>query len=119
MTTIYRWIGLAVLVAVLLGGPAFAASATLTWTDNSTNETGFDIERKTEACTGSGPFTPIATVGMNVTTYKDLTVVEGVTYCYRVDAYNPAGKSPYSNTAGLTIPFTVPVPPTGLGVASP
>ncbi|NIN65163.1 MAG: hypothetical protein GTO63_10775, partial [Anaerolineae bacterium] len=54
------------------------------WTDNSDNETGFNIYRD-----GS----PLETVGANVTSYDDLTAAPGVTYEYCVSAYNDCGES--------------------------
>ena len=111
----FRKFGL-VLIAVLLATPAWAGQNTLTWTDNSTNEANFNIERKAEACTGTAAFAEIATTGFNITTFTDAAVTEGVTYCYRVAASNPAGKSTFSNTASRTVPFTVPAAPSGLGV---
>lgn len=102
---------------LLIPAPAWAASNLLSWTDNSTNEANFNIERKAEACTGTAPFVEIATVGLNVVTFTDAAVTEGVTYCYRVAASNPAGKSAYSNTASRTPPFTIPASPSGLGVS--
>ena len=42
---------------------SFAAQLQLNWADNSTNETGFKIDRKTGT---SGTFAAIATVGANV-----------------------------------------------------
>lgn len=110
-------IGLLTLILLGVGAPAWAGSNILSWTDNSTNETAFDVERKAEACTGILPFAVLASVGANVTTYTDSAVQEGVTYCYRVDASNSAGKSAYSNTASRTVPFTVPAAPSGLGAA--
>ena len=98
-----------------LAAPAWAGSNVLSWTDNSNNELNFNIERKAEACAGALPFAALASVGTNVTTYTDSTVVEGVTYCYRVNASNTAGVSAYSNTASRTVPFTVPAAPSGLG----
>jgi len=106
-----------VVVSVLFATPAWAASNVLTWQDNSNNEANFHVERKAEACAGAAPFAEIATTGANVVTFTDSAVAEGVTYCYRVAASNPAGKSAYSNTASRAVPFTVPVPPSGLGVA--
>ena len=106
-------------VLVMLGAgvaPAFGATNTLTWQDNSGNEANFHIERKAEACTGTGAFAEIATTGANVVTFTDAAVAEGTTYCYRVAASNPAGKSAYSNTAGRTVPFSIPSAPSGLGV---
>jgi PKD repeat protein len=72
--------------------------ATLTWTDNSGNETGFKIERSADGTT----FTEIATVGANVTRYQDSGAPKG--YYYRVRAYNSAGTSGYSNTYQITPP---------------
>lgn len=107
-----------ILLAVLcvLSMPALAAQNVLTWDDMSTNETGFSIERKDVACAAGGAFGEIATVGQDVATYTDANVVGGVTYCYRVAAFNQAGASAYSNEAGKTVPFTVPFAPGNLQV---
>ena len=108
-----------VLLALVLGGPtsAWAASNQLSWSDNSGNEANFHIERKAEACAGAAPFVELATTGANIVTFTDAAVTEGATYCYRVAASNPAGKSAYSNTASRMPPFTVPAAPSGLGVS--
>jgi hypothetical protein len=111
-----RVLVLIALAVLLAATPAGAASNILTWTDNSGNETAFHVERKAEACPGGGAFTEIGTVGANVTTFTDTNAVEGVTYCYRVAASNPAGKSAYSNLASRTVPFSIPAAPSGLGV---
>ncbi|MCX7887833.1 MAG: chitobiase/beta-hexosaminidase C-terminal domain-containing protein, partial [Verrucomicrobiae bacterium] len=68
----------------------------LAWTDNSTNETGFKIEQATSS---SGPWTQVATVGANVTSYSNTGLGCGMLYYYRVRAYNSNGDSAYSNTA--------------------
>jgi len=68
----------------------------LSWADNSNNETGFKIERKTGA---SGTYSQIDTPGANVTSYSDTGLSEAITYYYRVRAYNGAGESDYSNEA--------------------
>jgi len=72
--------------AVRSGG---SARVTLTWVDNSNNETAFVIERSTDAA-----FTaPVRlTVNSNVVTFAD-TVSRGVNYYYRVQAENPFGRS--------------------------
>ena len=111
-----RIIGLALLL-LLVVAPAWAASNVLTWTDNSANEANFHIERKAEACAGTAAFAEIATTGANIRTFTDSAVMEGVTYCYRVAASNPAGKSVYSNPASRAVPFTIPAAPSGLGVS--
>ncbi len=72
----------------------------LTWSDNSTNETGFYIERcKGSTCTN---FARIATVGANVTSFANTGLSKNTTYRYRVQAYNASGVSAYSNIAAAT-----------------
>ena len=85
---------LLVALSVPRGSPAGELSAT--WVDNSNNEAGFMLERRTAT---TEAFTPIAIVGPNVTSYNDSGLVEGEIYCYRVFAFNTAGSSPYSNEA--------------------
>ncbi len=66
----------------------------LTWKDNSTNETGFKIERKTD----SGNFTEIGSTATDLTTFSDKTVELNTNYTYRVYSFNQVGKSiSYSN----------------------
>lgn len=66
----------------------------LTWTDNSTNEKGFKIQRKT----GTGVFADIVSLGANITTYNDTSLTRSTIYTYRVNAFNEAGSSlSYSN----------------------
>jgi titin len=111
-----RRVILAAGILLASAAPTWGAQNVLTWQDNSTNEQNFNIERKAEACAGAAPFTPLTSVGVNVTTFIDLTVSEGVTYCYRVNASNTAGASAWSNTAARTVPFSVPAAPSGLTV---
>jgi hypothetical protein len=78
---------------------AIAGSATqndLDWSDNSNNETGFRIERKTGS---SGSWSEIATVGANVESYSNTGLTAGTGYYYRVRAYNASGNSSYSSEA--------------------
>jgi YD repeat-containing protein len=71
----------------------------LSWSDNSTDETGFLIERKTE---GENTFSQITTVGRDVTSYSDTGLAANTTYYYRITAYNSVGFSPYSNETNAT-----------------
>ena len=76
----------------------------------------FNIERKVEACAGGAAFVPLATVGLDIVTFTDTAVSEGVTYCYRVNASNVSGVSAFSNTADRLVPFTSPPAPSSLVV---
>lgn len=112
-----RLITIIAALAVLALAPAAWASYdyTLTWTDNSDNEAGFKIERRTPSIPGD-TYGEIGQVGANVTTYVD-TVQDGQERCYRVRAFNAAGDSAYTNEAcgipkptdpdGLTITITI------------
>ncbi|MFX4263727.1 stalk domain-containing protein [Pelotomaculum propionicicum] len=75
----------------------------LSWKDNSSNETGFTIERKS----AGGVYAKIATVGANTTKYSDTSAQFGTAYYYRVKA-NGNFDSGYSNEApGLLQKFAV------------
>ena len=72
----------------------------LSWTDNSSNEVGFKIER---SLTGGGTgFSQIASVGVNITTFPSTGLSASTQYFYRVRAYNLVGDSAYSNEANAT-----------------
>ncbi len=73
----------------------------LTWIDNSDNENGFKIERDSSI---------IATVSAEVTLYVDNSVTGGITYAYRVIAFNMAGDSP-SSAFECSIPTNIPYTP--------
>jgi len=66
----------------------------LSWTDNSTNETAFRVERAPAA---AGPWTYIGST--TLTGYGDSGLAASTTYYYRVAAYNSYGTSAYTNTA--------------------
>ncbi len=68
----------------------------LSWTDNSGNETGFKIDRSTNA---GANWNLINTVGMNVTSYSDSGLAHSTIFHYRIYAYNQAGNSAFSNIA--------------------
>jgi hypothetical protein len=74
----------------------------LSWTDNSSNETGFRIERKDN----KGAFLQIATVGSGLTAFSNNGLLLDTAYCYRVCAYSAAGNSGYSNESLATDRWT-------------
>ena len=77
----------------------------LSWTDNSRDETGFKIQRKTGA---TGTYATIKTTAANVTAYNDTAVIDGTLYYYRVCATNGARDSAFSNEASGTTPLARP-----------
>lgn len=108
------------LLVLLLPAPAFAIDATLSWTDNSSNETGFRVQRQLN---GSA-FADVATVNSNVVTVIDTTLTQSTTvdnaYCYRLYAFNTAGNSAFTAPACKTIPklvvITIPTAPSNLTI---
>jgi Fibronectin type III domain len=97
-----------ILAALIWHEEIDAASLQLTWADNSQNEDGFDIERRTGT---TGAFLALTTVGANQRSYTDANLSNGTTYCYRVRAFNDDGGSPYSNEACATTTASAPTPP--------
>ena len=74
----------------------------ISWDDNSTNETGFAIERAPAA--PSTAFVEIARVAANVTTYTDTNLPYKTTFQWRVRAFNADTTSAYSNIVSWTTP---------------
>jgi predicted phage tail protein len=94
---------------------ATAASATqinLAWTDNATDETGFELERSADGTT----FAKIADLGPNVKVFQNTALTPATRYWYRVLAKNTAGKSAYSNVANATTLQVAPNAPANLTV---
>ena len=94
----------------LIASVVSSSQINLSWTDNSDNETGFKIERKTGI---GGTWTEIDTVGVNVTTYQNTGLTPATTYYYRVRASNAGGDSDYSNEASATT-LSPPIAPSNL-----
>jgi hypothetical protein len=69
-----------------------ASSVSLSWTDTSTGEQSYLIERKTGA---GGTYAQIDTAAANAGAYTDNTPSPGTTYYYRVRAY--AGGTTYGS----------------------
>jgi hypothetical protein len=89
----------------------------LQWSDNSDNEDGFVIERSTDGVS----FSALASVVANIATYDDLAVSGGITYTYRVAAFNANGTSAWTDpTASAAVPSdaTPPAAPSNLSVTN-
>lgn len=82
--------------------------------------TGFQMQRKAEACVGALPFTNLAVIGPTLRAYVDAAVVPATTYCYQVLALapitvdNPKGNSNPSNMAEKRVTLGPPPVPANL-----
>lgn len=83
---------------------------TLTWTDASTNETGFEVWRRRKV--NETTFTPweLATItAANVSTYKDTGLTSSTAYNYKVRAVSSNARSEYTpaGTGSLAVTTTL------------
>jgi hypothetical protein len=78
----------------------------LSWSDQSDNESGFNIERSADGAN----FSQVWSTGAGETAYSDTGLSGNTTYWYRINAFNLSGTSGYSNTAQDTT-GTPPPPP--------
>jgi len=93
----------------LVASPRSATEATLTWTDNSNNETLFSIERSTDGI----DWTRAATLLANRTSYTVHSLDPLTTYRFRVFALAGSASSAPSNEATATT-YDVPQAPSNL-----
>lgn len=82
-----------------LSARPLAGGAHLTWTDNASDETGFELERAED-----GAFARIGTVVFDVTQFHDAGITPGHHYRYRVRATGSASDSAYSNEVAFDAP---------------
>lgn len=95
--------------SALTAAPASEQRIDLAWTDNSTNESGFTIERSH----GSGDWTEIGSTDVDQVAFVDsVGLAPSTAYFHRVLACNSAG---CSDAAGPTSATTAPAPPSDLG----
>jgi titin len=73
--------------------------AVLSWADNSSFETGFNIEKSVEAA----PFAEIDTVASDLTTYTDTDIDAISQYRYRVRAFTENNYSDYSEEVEFSL----------------
>jgi Glycoside hydrolase family 44/PA14 domain/Fibronectin type III domain len=85
----------------------------LTWSDNSSNETGFVVEWATASNFTSG-FTTV-NVAANATAVSATGLAAGTNYWFRVRATNAGGSSAYSNVVSAATPTP---PPIATGLAA-
>jgi photosystem II stability/assembly factor-like uncharacterized protein len=96
-------IGVAPLAPGNLAAVADTHYVTLTWDDNSVNETGFRIERKNNSLHIPSPWILIDSLGADATSFIDTGLTAFTTYSYRVSAYNDFGSSLSDSVETTTI----------------
>ncbi len=86
----------------------------LSWKDNSSNETAFEIERSTNGTN----FEKIGEVGANESRFESTGLAPATTYWFRVRAKNSINPSAYSNTANAKTRDVTPDAPRTLSAAA-
>ena len=93
---------------------ASSTSVTVRWTDNSSNESGFRLERSSNGV----DYSEIAALASGTTSYSNTGLAAKATYYFRVRAYNSAGNSAYSNVGSVTTPDLAMAPAAPTGIAA-
>ncbi len=94
--------------SALTATPAATRTVTLSWTDNAATETGFSVQRATNAAFTTGLTTtavPAVIAGTGGTaSYLATALTKGTVYYFRVAATNLVGTSTYSTAVTVTAP---------------
>ncbi len=95
----------------LSAAPKSSTAIILNWTDGSSTETGFQIERSQ---TAGSSFTLIFTTPANALSFMDDGLLPKTKYYYRMRAINAGGNSNYTTEIFATTADAPPTAPTGL-----
>jgi fibronectin type 3 domain-containing protein len=97
----------------LTGAAVSAAAIQLSWTDGSSNQTGFYLDRATNSTFTANLVTQ--TLSATAVSFTDSAagISSGGTYYYRIRAFNSVGTSSNSPAASVTVPVA-PSAPAGL-----
>ena len=79
--------------------PTTFSRVDLAWRDNSTVETGFIVERRR---VGWSQWSELERTGANIRAFSNTGLFPGITYIYRVRAFNDGELSAYSNEVEAT-----------------
>jgi hypothetical protein len=81
----------------------------VSWQDNSSNESGFEVHRST---TGpSGAFAVLAATGVNVTRYENGGLSGSTQSCYKIRAFRITGRNASYSAFSAAACATTPAPP--------
>jgi len=101
----------------LQGISVAAGENTLSWTDASTNEGGFEIWRRRKLSdTSFSPWEMAGLTGANATSFDDTTVEPTVQYQYKIRAVSNTGRSEYTPSGageGIVVETVVDTEPPG------
>lgn len=81
-----------------------SSGVSLQWTDRATGEDGYRLERRV----GSGSYSTIATLPANSGSYNDSSLTDGLSYYYRIRAYNDIAESNLANEVVAITPLKGP-----------
>jgi hypothetical protein len=84
------------------------SNVTLTWTDNSADESLFRLQRAPDASGVPGTWADVASTAPNAVSYVDATILPATAYWYRVRSESNGGVSAYTTAVAVT---TDPPPP--------
>lgn len=82
----------------LTGSALSSSQLKLQWADNSSDESGFRLLRKSGA---SGTYTTL-TIAANTTSYSDSNLSAGTKYYYKLQSYNAVGSSAFTSEISVT-----------------
>jgi peptidyl-Asp metalloendopeptidase len=91
----------------LQGDASASDRVSLSWLDNSSDETGFTVQR----AVNGGSYADRASLAANNSSFLDSSLTGGMTYSYRVRAWNGSGNSEFTNAVTLVTPAELPPPP--------
>ncbi|MGE5800729.1 MAG: hypothetical protein ACM358_00605, partial [Gemmatimonadota bacterium] len=81
----------------------------ISWRDNSTNESGFEVHRSTSGA--SGVFSILASTAAGVTSLSDNGLTPSSEFCYKIRAFRTIGSKKGSSAFSNTPCATTPPPP--------
>lgn len=118
MKKLFASIAVAAFAILGFATSAFAAQVRVEWSGVTGNQ-GYVIESKNETCSGTAPFTQLATVATNVVVFIGGDFAPNSNICVRVAALVGGVPQTFSAGTNFTVPGPLPAPGTVLVTAAP